>query len=120
MADITLPNQLLIAGVTFTPSRLSSRDPFTLKVRVQDTRHYAVDGAVVYALGVPYSRIAAAPEVPTKADGTVVLTLHPLAGLSLGTGQYLVIFLRVRKPGDPINGGVSVRQLIQLRTGPPA
>ena len=120
VADITLPNQLVIAGVTFTPSRLSSRDPFTLKVRVQDTRHYAVDGAVVYALGVPYSRIAAAPEVPTKADGTVVLTLHPLAGLSLGTGQYLVIFLRVRKPGDPINGGVSVRQLIQLRTGPPA
>ena len=74
----------------------------------------------MYALGVPYSRIAVAPEVPTKADGTVVLTLHPLAGLSLGTGQYLVIFLRVRKPGDPINGGVSVRQLIQLRTGPPA
>jgi hypothetical protein len=89
-------------------------------VRVQDARRYAVDGALVYALGVPYSRIAVAPEVPTKADGTVVLTLHPLAGLSLGTGQYLVIFLRVRKPGDPINGGVSVRQLIQLRTGPPA
>ena len=120
VADIALPNQLLIAGVTFTPSRLSSRDAFTLKVRVQDTRHYAVDGALVYALGVPYSRIAVAPEVPTKADGTVVLTLHPLAGLSLGPGQYLVIFLRVRKPGDPTNGGVSVRQLIQLRTGPPA
>ena len=120
VADITLPNQLLIAGVTFTPSQLSSRDAFTLKVRVQDSRQYAVNGALVYALGVPYSRIAVAPEVPTKADGTVVLTLHPLAGLSLGPGQYLVIFVRVRKPGDPINGGVSVRQLIQLRTGPPA
>jgi hypothetical protein len=115
VADITLPNQLVIAGVTFTPSRLSSRDPFPLKVRVQDTRHYAVDGAVVYALGVPYSRIAAAPEVPTKPDGTVA-HLHPLVGLSLGTGS--TCDLPAPQAGDPINGGVSVRQLIQLRTGP--
>ena len=50
----------------------------------------------------------------------MTLTLHPLPGLSLGTGQYLVIFLRARQPGAPINGGVSVRQLVQLRTGPPA
>jgi hypothetical protein len=120
VADIALPNQLAIAKVTFTPSSLSNRNPFTLKVRIEDLRHYAVNGALVYALGVPYSRIATVPEVPTKADGTVVLTLHPLPGLSLGRGQYLVIFLRARKPNDPINGGVSVRQLIQLRTGPPA
>ena len=120
VAGITLPNQLAIGKVTFTPSQLSNRNPFTLKVTVRDSRGYAVQGALVYALGVPYSRIANAPEVATALDGTVTMTLHPLSGLSLGTGQYLVIFLRVRKPGDPINGGVSVRQLVQLRTGPSA
>ena len=120
VAGITLPNQLAIAHTVFTPAQLSSRNAFTLKVTVRDSRGYAVSGALVYALGVPYSRIATAPEQPTATDGTVTLTLHPLAGLSLGAGQYLVIFLRARKPGDPINGGVSVRQLIQLRTGPSA
>ena len=101
VADIALPNQLLIVGSTFTPSQLSSRAPFTLKVRIQDTRGYAVKGAIVYALGVPYSRIAPVPEAATAADGTVTFTLHPLEGLSLGKGQYLVVFLRARKPGDP-------------------
>ncbi len=120
VADIALPNQLLIAGSTFTPSQLSSRSPFTLKVRIHDTRGYAVKGAVVYVLGVPYSRIATVPEAATAADGTVTFTLHPLEGLSLGKGQYLVVFLRARKPGDPVNGGVSVRQLVQVRTGPSA
>jgi hypothetical protein len=120
VAGIALPNQLVIGKVAFTPRQLSNRNPFTLQVTVRDSRGYAVQGALVYALGVPYSRIQSAPELPTAIDGTVTLTLHPLAGLSLGTGQYLVIFLRARQPGAPINGGVSVRQLVQLRTGPPA
>jgi hypothetical protein len=120
VAGITLPNQLVIGKVSFTPSQLSNRNPFTLKVTVRDSRGYAVHGALVYALGVPYSRIATAAEQLTASDGTVTLTLHPLSGLSLGKGQYLVIFLRARKPGDPINGGVSARQLVQLRTGPSA
>ncbi len=120
VAGIALPNQLVIAKVTFNPQQLSNRNPFKLKVTIRDSRGYAVQGALVYALGVPYSRIETAPELPTAIDGTVTLTLHPLPGLSLGTGQYLVIFLRARQPGAPINGGVSVRQLVQLRTGPSA
>ena len=59
VAGIALPNQLVIAKVAFNPRQLSNRNPFTLKVTVRDSRGYAVQGALVYALGVPYSRIEA-------------------------------------------------------------
>jgi hypothetical protein len=118
--DIKLPDRLAIAGVSFAPPELRNHAPFTLRVTIKDSRGYVVRNALVYALGVPYSRVALIPETKTGNDGTVSFTVHPLPGLKIGKGQYLVVFIRARRSGDPLNGGVSIRRLVQVHAGPSA
>jgi hypothetical protein len=117
---LALPDRLLIDRVSFAPAVLSSRAPFTMTVRVRDTRGYVVRGAKVFILGVPYSRVAAVDQQATATDGTVTFHVTPLSGLELGRGKYLVFFVRAVAPQDKLLAGVSTRRLVQLRTGPSA
>jgi hypothetical protein len=117
---LALPDRLVIDHVSFAPAVLSSRSPFTMSVRVRDTRGYVVRGAKVTILGVPYSRVASVPDQATATDGTVTFKVTPLAGLELGAGKYLVFFVRAVAPQDKLLAGVSTRRLVQLRTGPSA
>jgi Macroglobulin domain MG4 len=99
---------------------VQSRTPFKVTVRVKDTRGFVVRNARVFILGVPYSRVGHVDPQTTSADGTVTLTVNPLAGLELGRGKYLVFFVRATAPNDKELAGVSTRRLVQLRTGPSA
>ena len=52
------------------------------------------------------------PEGTTGSDGNVTLTMRQLSGFPAARHQeLLVIFLRARKSGDPVTGGISTRLL---------
>jgi hypothetical protein len=103
----------VISGVQFSPSPIRNRAPIVARFRVTDTRGFVIQGALVYALGLPYSWTANAAEQPTDASGWATITLRPLAGMPIGQSGALVIFVRARKPGDDLLAGVSTRRLVQ-------
>jgi hypothetical protein len=111
--QIAPPERLVVDRVSFAPSRLSSRSPFVARFHVSDTRGFSVQGALVYALGLPYSWTGNAPEVQTDGSGWATLTMRPSAKLPLHRGA-LVVFVRARKPGDNLLAGISTRRLVQV------
>ena len=115
-SSVALPQRIVISQVSFTPSVVRSRGPFTARFRVTDTRGFVVRGALVFLVGVPYSRIRTLPEQATDTDGYVTFTLTPTAQLPLRNGFYLVSFVRARKAGDSLLAGVSTRRLVHVRS----
>jgi hypothetical protein len=109
----------VISRAAFRPSPVRSRQPFTARFRISDTRGFVVRDVLVFALGVPFSRIQAVPEQATGTDGWVTLTLRPTARLPLRNGFFLTIFVRARKAGDSLLAGVSTRRLVAVRLGAP-
>ncbi|MEZ5100773.1 MAG: hypothetical protein R3C15_13440 [Thermoleophilia bacterium] len=116
VTSVTGTARLVVRGVDFEPNVIRSRSPFTLRLRVFDTRGYAVRDALVFALGVPYSRVAAIPEARTGDDGRITFTIQPTARFPLIRGGAMTFFVRARDPQDTLLAGVSTRRLIQVRT----
>lgn len=119
VTSVSAPQRLIVSGVEFQPLVVRSRDPFTARFRVTDTRGFVVRGALVYMIGLPYGRIANVPEQQTGTDGYVTFQAQPTAQLPLVNGGALVVFVRARKPGDNVLAGVSTRRLVQVRLGSP-
>ncbi len=69
IASVALPDRLVVSNLQFSPSKLHSHDPFVARFRVTNHDGRPVQGALVYALGIPYSWVASGREVPTDADG---------------------------------------------------
>jgi hypothetical protein len=107
-------DRLLLSTTTFSPSVLTTRDPFTIRVEVTNSRGSLVSGALVYALPLPYGWVNPAPEVATDSSGFATLTLRPTSNLPIGKNGALVIFLRARRGSDPLLGGISNRRLVQV------
>jgi hypothetical protein len=119
-SSVSLPERLNIATVQFQPQPLRSRTPFTGRFRVMDTRGYAVRDALVYVVGVPFSRINQPAEVKTGVDGWATIQMTPTARLTLRNGYFLTMFVRARKEGGDLLAGVSTRRLVSLRTATPS
>ncbi len=113
---IALPQRLVISGVRFIPARLVGRQAFVGRFRVTDTRGFVVRGALVYAVGLPYSWVRIAPEAATGTDGWAQITFFPTRFMPISRAA-VVFFLRARKPGDSLLAGVSTRRLVQVRIG---
>jgi hypothetical protein len=118
-SSVALPNRLVISEVRFDPTIVRSRTPFTGRFRVTDTRGFVVRDALVYVLGVPYSRIGQVAEQATNMEGYAQMQLSPTAQLPLRNGYYVVMFVRARKQGDDLLAGVSTRRLVQVRVAHP-
>jgi hypothetical protein len=117
VTSVSAPQRLIVSSVQFTPTVVRSRDPFTTRFRVSDTRGFVVRGALVYMIGLPYGRIGTVAEQQTGTDGWVSFQVQPTARLPLVNGGALVVFVRARKPGDNVLAGVSTRRLVQVRLG---
>jgi len=113
---VSLPNQLTISGVQFSPRRLSSRQAFVGRFRVSDARGHLVRGAIVYAIGLPYGWVRNAPEVTTGSDGWATIQFFPTRSMPLHRAA-LVFFVRARKPGEKLLFGVASRRLVQVGIG---
>ena len=114
VANVSLPDQLIIDRVSFSPNPIVSRSgPVIARFHVSDTKGLSVQGALVYALGLPYGWVYGAPEQPTDATGWATISIQPTRNLPLRRGD-LVLFVRARKPGDNLLAGVSARRLVQV------
>lgn len=114
---VSLPDQLVIDRVSFSPNVITSRTaPVTARFHVSDAKGLSVQGALVYALGLPYGWTFNAPEQPTDATGWATITLQPTRAMPLSRGD-LVLFVRARKPGENLLAGVSTRRLVQVGIG---
>lgn len=116
VSDVASPARLQINGIQSSPGVITrGTGVFTVKFHVADTCGDPVQGAQVYATGVPYNMISIPAQQNTDASGNVSMQFKTLSGFpATPKQQLLVMFVRASKPGDPILAGVSTRRLVSL------
>ena len=116
VADVAPPARLVIDQQTLTPGVVSpAAKTLQLSARVTACNGRPVQGALLYAAGVPFNQYSIAPQAATNASGVATLTMSQLSGFPAARRQQLfVVFLRASKPGDPVTGGVSTRLLVSF------
>jgi hypothetical protein len=112
--DVSLPNRLLIDNLKFTPQPLPSRQTFTARFHVSDSRNHSVQGALVFVVAIPFGSTTTPAEAATGSDGWVTFTMRPTTRVTFGHRGGIVMFVRARKASDRLIGGVSTRRLVQL------
>ena len=112
--DVSLPNRLLIDNLRFTPQPLPSRQTFTARFHVSDSRNHSVQGALVFVVAIPFGSTTTPAEAATGSDGWVTFTMRPTTRVTFGHRGGIVMFVRARKASDRLIGGVSTRRLVQL------
>ena len=116
-----------IAGVT-SPARLNidqfQVNPATITygTRSLTARFHvsacggSVQGALVYVTAVPYGMFAVPNEQTTGADGWASVNFTAFSGFPVSQKQQLlVMFVRARKSGENILGGISSRRLVSFK-----
>ena len=112
-SDISLPDRLVVDQVQFTPNPVRTLTTITAKFHVTDANHgYDVRDALVYAIGLPYSRVSQPAEIKTGTDGWATMTFSPAQFFP--RKGYITFFVRARKAGDDLLAGVSTRRLVQV------
>jgi hypothetical protein len=116
VTSITPPARLVLDQMQFSPSIIQRTTPqVTARFHVSNTCGQAVQGALVYANAVPFNQLSLT-ELPTGADGWVQLTFQTLRGFPATSRQErLVLFVRLRKPGENVLVGISNRRLVSVR-----
>jgi hypothetical protein len=99
--SVALPARLVVAKVAAANG--------TMTVSIEDSRGYAIRGAFVLVTA-PYGWVAPLGESATGTDGAVALQLRPKAGHP----RRIVLYVRVRKPGDDVLKGVTGTRLVSV------
>lgn len=116
VSQLSPPARLTIDGMQASPSTLG-RDPGTVTMRfhVSACGGRAVSGALVYVTAVPFSQFSIPPEAATGNDGWVTEQMHQEAHYPASSRQQLLaVFVRARKPGENVLGGISTRRLVSF------
>jgi hypothetical protein len=111
VAEVSLPDRLVIDRVSFAPRRLPHRRRILARFRVSDSHNRPVEGALVKVIGIPFGQASTPAEHATGPDGYASFALYPTRRYH-GTG--IVFFVRARKAGERLIGGVSTRRLVFL------
>ena len=109
------PARLQVSRQQIAPSPVT-RDSRTIRLSFQITAcgGRVVEGALVYATPTPYQQFSAT-EQPSGADGVAVLTMRQLRFFPASNQQQLlVVFVRARKGGEDLLGGISTRRLVSF------
>jgi hypothetical protein len=110
------PARLTIDGQSLAPSPVGrSAGTLTARFHVSACSGRAVQGALVYVTAVPYNQFSIPPEGTTGADGWAQLSMNRLGGYPATPRQrLLVMFVRARKQGESLLGGISTRRLVSF------
>ena len=116
IADITSPAHLNLDQFQVSPSTITyATRSFTARFHVSACGG-SVQGALVLATPIPYGMFAAANEQTTGSDGWASVNFVALAGFPVSQKQQLlVMFVRARKSGENLLGGISARRLVSFK-----
>jgi hypothetical protein len=116
VADVTPPARLALDRQALIPAVVTpSASTIQLRVRVTACDGRPVQGALVYATAGPYNQYTIPPEATSGSDGYATLTMTQLSGFPAARKQrLLVFFVRARKAGEPVAGGISTRLLVSF------
>ena len=116
IAGITSPAHLAIDQFQITPSTIThSTGSLSARFHVSACGG-SVQGALVYVTAVPYGMFGGTNEQVTDAAGWATLTFAALRGFPVSQKQQLlVMFVRARKAGENILGGISARRLVSFK-----
>jgi hypothetical protein len=116
IADLSSPAHLAIDQQTVTPGIVTpASTSIQTHFRVTACGGRPVQGALVYATAVPFNQYTVPPEGTSGADGSVTLTMNQQSGFPAARHQQLlVVFVRARKAGEDLDGGVSARLLVSF------
>jgi hypothetical protein len=114
--QISPPARLTIDRQSLAPSVVTSQTrTLTVRFRVSACGGRPVQGMLVYVTAVPYSQFTVPPEATTGGDGWAQLTMNRDRFFPASSRQQLlVMFVRARKNGEPVLGGVSTRRLVSF------
>jgi hypothetical protein len=117
VADVSTPARLQIDQMQSNPGVIKrGTGLFTVRFHVSDTCGSPVQGAQVYATGVPYNMISIPAQQQTDNQGWVSMQFKTMQGFpATAHQQLLVMFVRASKQGDPVLAGISTRRLVSLR-----
>ena len=115
VASVSPPARLSIDQTQVSPSTVTyGTRSLTARFHVSACGG-SVEGALVYVTAVPYGQFANANEQATGSDGWATLQFTALAGYPVSNKQaILVMFVRARKSGENLLGGISTRRLVSF------
>lgn len=110
-ARLTIDRQAIVPSVVTGQTRA-----VTVRFRVSACGGRPVQGMLVYVTAVPYSQFTVPPEATTGVDGWAQLTMNRDRFFPASSRQQLlVMFVRARKSGEALLGGISTRRLVSFR-----
>jgi hypothetical protein len=114
---MSLPTKLVIDRFESNPRVLTSgTQSFQLRVHITSTQPCGgdVQGALVYGTGTPFNQFTI-EEQPTDSTGWASLTFQRLSNFPVNNKQgILAMFLRARKSGENVLGGVTGYRLVSV------
>jgi len=116
VAELSPPERLNVAGQQISPGVVGgTTQEIVMRYRVTACNGKPVQGALVYVTAVPYNQFSVPPEATTGADGWAELRLNRLRGYPASNRQQLLVaFVRARKQGENLLGGISSRRLVSF------
>jgi len=114
IADLTSPAHLEVNPGTSTPGIITpGAKTIQLTFKVTACGGRPVQGALVYATAVPYNQYSIPPEPQTDSNGMATLVMNQLTGFPASSKlAQLTVFVRARKNGEDVLGGISARRLV--------
>jgi len=115
VSEVSPPAHLLIDNQSSRPAVIGgSSQTVVLRFHITACGGRPVVGALVYQTATPYQQFSES-EQPTGGDGWATLTLHRLRFFPASPRQQLlIVFVRARKPGEDLLGGISARRLVSF------
>jgi hypothetical protein len=115
VSEVSPPAHLVIDGQASRPSVIGGdAQTVMLRFHVSACDGRSVVGALVYQTATPYQQFSES-EVATGPQGFATLVLHRLRFFPASERQgLLIVFVRARKPGEDLLGGISARRLVSF------
>jgi hypothetical protein len=116
VSAVSPPAHLLVDRQAIAPSPVRrGTQTVVFRFHVSACGGRSIVGALVYQTPTPYQQFSA-NEVATGPDGWATITAHRLRYFPASSRQQLlVVFVRARKPGEDLLGGISARRLVSFR-----